>query len=242
MTDRPRMHSGETAAVDHPNAGAATEAGKSPVSGRGRRVAGQDPAKRDQIIEGAKRCFFDLGFEACSMNEVAAEAGVSKGTLYVYFEDKEALFAAICDRERGRTLNFARQGLDQAGTVEEALQTFGTVLTLRLTSTYVIRAMRMVLGVAERMPMLALRFFGSEPFSGVQILKDYLDSKVALGELEIADTELAGRQFIDLAMAGLFKRRLFGNMAEEPDPVQVAAIVRSAVEMFLGYYRPRNRG
>jgi AcrR family transcriptional regulator len=241
MTVSPKLHSGEKGAPDRPNAGTAAESALPAASGRGRRIAGQDPAKREQIIGGAKRCFLDLGFEAASMNDIAAEAGVSKGTLYVYFEDKEALFSSLCDTERGRILNFARQELDQAGTMEEALERFGMVLTSRLTSDEVIRAMRMVLGVAERMPGLARRFFGPEPFSGLQILKTYLDRKVAEGELEIADTDLAGRQFIDLAMAGIFKQRLFGSMPEEADPAQVKAMVRSAVEMFLGYYRRSGR-
>ena len=40
----------------------------------GRPAAGQDPAKRQQIIDGAKRCFLELGFEAASMNDITAEA------------------------------------------------------------------------------------------------------------------------------------------------------------------------
>ena len=250
MTASPKMHGGETAVLpgsadDGPpgtvHENVAADAAK--PHARGRRVAGQDPAKREQILDGAKRCFMNLGFEAASMNEICAEAGVSKGTLYVYFEDKEALFGSICERERTRMLNFARQELDQARDLETALTRFGTVLVTKLTSTEVIRAMRMVLGVTEQMPALALRFFGNEPFSGLEILKLYLDRKVAAGELDIGDVDLAGRQFIDLAMAGVFKRRLFGNMAEPPAPEYIAICVHGAVEMFLSYYatQPRAR-
>ena len=42
----------------------------------GRRVAGQDPAKRNQILDGAKRCFLDVGFDAASMNDITAAAGL----------------------------------------------------------------------------------------------------------------------------------------------------------------------
>jgi AcrR family transcriptional regulator len=204
-----------------------------------RRAAGQDPHKRRQIIEGAKRCFLKMGFEAASMNDITAEAGVSKGTVYVYFADKEDLFASLCDEERTRHLQFAQTQLEVAPNMEEALRRFGIALATRLTSTEVIRAMRMVLAVAERMPKLAARFFGPEPFSGLTIIKNYLDRKVAEGELEIADTDFAGRQFVDLAMAGLFKRRLFGSMPEEASPETIAAIVDTAVDMFLAYYRKR---
>lgn len=208
---------------------------------RGRRVAGQDPAKRQQIIEGAKRCFLKMGFEAASMNDITAEAGVSKGTLYVYFQDKEDLFAALCDGERARHLQFAQERLMQSASLEEGLFNFGVALTTRLTSTEVIRAMRMVLGVAERMPRLARRFFGPEPFSGVAVIKAYLDRYVAAGELHIEDTEFAARQFVDLAMSPFFKRRLFGSLPDELDRAEIERAVGEAVRMFVGHYGARTK-
>src|SRR5712675_3360256 len=61
--------------------------------------ADEDSAKRRQIIEGARRVFLAQGFDAASMGEIARVAGVSKGTLYVYFENKERLFDAIVSQE-----------------------------------------------------------------------------------------------------------------------------------------------
>jgi AcrR family transcriptional regulator len=55
----------------------------------------EDSAKRRQIVEGARTIFRVLGFDAASMGEIAKAAGVSKGTLYVYFKDKDELFQAI---------------------------------------------------------------------------------------------------------------------------------------------------
>jgi AcrR family transcriptional regulator len=198
------------------------------LSANGRRVAGQDPAKRQQIIEAAKVCFMRDGFEATSMNDITAEAGVSKGTIYVYFADKEDLFTSLCRGERASLLDFAQQELDASSTVREGLGRFGVALTTRLTSTHVIRAQRMVLGVAEKMPRLAASFFGPEPFSGLVILQTYLDRKVIAGEVDINDT--------DLAMAGLFKRRLFGTMEEEPPAETITYMVGKAVDIFLAYY------
>src|ERR1700751_3813698 len=59
----------------------------------------EDNAKRRQIIEGARTTFLEQGFDAASMNDIARTAGVSKGTLYVYFQNKEQLFQAICSEE-----------------------------------------------------------------------------------------------------------------------------------------------
>lgn len=202
----------------------------------GRRAAGQDPNKRAQILDGAKRCFLSLGFEAASMNEITSEAGVSKGTLYVYFEDKEDLFKALIDREKSAVMAAAKTQLEAGGTIPEALQRFGVYVTTRLTSEEVIRAQRMVLGVAERMPEVAARFFTGDSFSAHHILQEYLDARVAAGELNITDTDLASRQFLELSMASVYKRRLFGNLPEPMPLPQIERVVASGVAMFMKSY------
>jgi AcrR family transcriptional regulator len=202
----------------------------------GRRVAGQDPVKRAQILDGAKRCFMQVGFEAASMNDITTEAGVSKGTLYVYFKDKEDLFKELIDREKSAVMGAARRELEKPGTMAEKLHRFGAYVTSRLTSDEVIRAQRMVLGISERMPEIATRFFGSDAFSAHLILKDYFDAHVAVGDLVIDDTDLAARQFLDLSMSSVFKRRLFGNLLQPATPEHLAYVVDKAVDMFLTYY------
>src|SRR5438552_16855775 len=62
-------------------------------------VGDEDSSKRRQILDGARKVFMDLGFDGASMNEIARSAGVSKGTLYVYFADKSRLFEAIVGEE-----------------------------------------------------------------------------------------------------------------------------------------------
>ena len=61
--------------------------------------ADEDSSKRRQILDGASKVFMDLGFDGASMGEIARAAGVSKGTLYVYFADKNRLFEAIVEQE-----------------------------------------------------------------------------------------------------------------------------------------------
>ncbi|MCC6595535.1 MAG: helix-turn-helix transcriptional regulator, partial [Rhodanobacteraceae bacterium] len=59
----------------------------------------KDLEKRAAILAAAKRLFLDHGFEGTSMDSIAAEAGVSKLTVYSHFRDKETLFTAAI-RER----------------------------------------------------------------------------------------------------------------------------------------------
>ena len=62
-------------------------------------IGDEDSSKRRQILDGARKVFMDLGFDGASMGEIARAAGVSKGTLYVYFADKNRLFEAIVEEE-----------------------------------------------------------------------------------------------------------------------------------------------
>jgi AcrR family transcriptional regulator len=52
-------------------------------------------ARPSEIGKAALECFAERGFAACSLDEIAARAGVTKGTLYLYFPNKEALFKAV---------------------------------------------------------------------------------------------------------------------------------------------------
>ena len=54
-----------------------------------------DSDKRRQILDGALEGFLAKGYDAASMSEIARASGVSKGTLYVYFKNKEELFDDI---------------------------------------------------------------------------------------------------------------------------------------------------
>src|ERR1700759_1946070 len=89
------------------------------------RLAGkEDSSKRRQILDGARKVFMDLGFDGASMGEISRAAGVSKGTLYVYFADKSRLFEAIVEEETleqgGVVFN-----LDPARDVDATLHEFG---------------------------------------------------------------------------------------------------------------------
>src|ERR1700740_2399648 len=85
-------------------------------------VGDEESSKRRQILDGARRVFLELGFDGASMGEIARVAGVSKGTLYVYFADKHHLFEAIVEQENldyGRSVFNLAPELDPQTTLFE---------------------------------------------------------------------------------------------------------------------------
>ncbi|TDK39495.1 TetR/AcrR family transcriptional regulator [Rhizobium deserti] len=212
-----------------------TAAAKEVASSAGRFAAGEDPAKREQIIEGAKRVFLKLGFDAASMNDITREAGVSKGTIYVYFQNKEDLFAAMVDRERTVFLNAVRTALDGTEDIKTGLYEFGIAFVTHMTDEKVITAMRTVLGVRERMPVLCQRFFKG-PENLRTVMRNFLERHVVAGALSIDDIDLAAGQFLDLASGSFFKLRLFGTLEATPPREEMDRVIHGAVRVFMAAY------
>lgn len=202
---------------------------------RRRCPAGTDPAKRAQILEGAARVFIREGFEAASVAAIAAEAGVSKGTLYVYFEDKLDLFASVIRHMRDRLFGKLAAELARPGPLRERLRNYGRLLVRTLTSEEVVRAYRVMLGALEKAPALGA-YFSEGVEKGQAILSGALQAEIDRGVLRIDDVDLACSQFFELCQAGLFRYRLMGLMTMPPDDDEITKRVDAAVDMFMAYY------
>lgn len=203
---------------------------------RNRRVAGQDPDKRRQILDGAHSVFTAKGFDAASMSEIATAAGVSKGTLYVYFADKEHLFVALIQREREAQKAAIFDALNDDPDIARALRRFGEAIVTLLAGEFAVSAHRIVIGVAERMPDLGQEFYERGPRQGSYRLAQFLAEKVEQGLMSIDDTYLAAVQFLDLCQSTLIRPRLFNATREAPSAEEIGRVVASAVEMFLARY------
>lgn len=206
------------------------------ASPAGRFAAGEDPAKREQILDGAWRVFKQKGFDAASMNDITREASVSKGTIYVYFQNKDELFAALIDRHRAEFAHSMRDILAGTEEVRDGLWQFGDAFIHKVTCTDMIPAMRSVLGVIDRMPKLSQRFFVAAPNNVRVVLRDFLQHHVEQGTLVISDVDLAARQFIELATGTFFKMRLFGELNGETPPEEGDRVLSSAIDVFMAAY------
>ncbi|HET7850151.1 MAG TPA: TetR/AcrR family transcriptional regulator [Pseudolabrys sp.] len=195
-----------------------------------------DSAKRRQIIEGARAIFLARGFDAASMGDIAKAAGVSKGTLYVYFKDKDELFAAIvrgeCAMQAEGVFDFDPGDHD----VEAVLLRHGKAFVRAIADPGRLSSFRTVIAVAERMPDLGRKVYETGPAISIAKLAAYLRAQVDVGVLAIEDCEVAAAQFIESCHATILKPMLF-NFAAPPKPERVDHVVGMAVRAFLAAYR-----
>jgi AcrR family transcriptional regulator len=198
-------------------------------------VGDEDSSKRRQILDGARKVFMDLGFDGASMGEIARAAGVSKGTLYVYFADKSRLFEAIVEEEalgHGQVeFNF-----DPGRDVPTTLREFGHAYIALLCRPGGGSAIRTVMAIAERMPDVGRRYYERVLENTINRLAGYIEARVKAGELKIGDSQLAASQFMLMCQASLFLPFIF-QAAPAPSPERVKDVIDSATRMFLAAYR-----
>lgn len=196
------------------------------------------PAKRSQILAGAREVFADLGYERASVDLVAARAGVSKATVYNHFRDKRALFVASFLEDADELRDELKQVLSEApsGEVEQALQRLGEKLLGILLSRPIIVLWRHTMAVAGRFPDLGEALFECGPAVGYQLIGAYLKRWHDRGALRIPDPRSAAVQFHLLCQGELVTRARLG-VEERPSAELQRETVRRAVRTFVKAYR-----
>jgi AcrR family transcriptional regulator len=196
----------------------------------------EENAKRRQIIEGARAVFLAQGFDAASMNDIARAAGVSKGTLYVYFKHKEQLFEAIVEQECEAQAEGIFDLDPSDHDVETVLTRLGLAYIRFLCRPEKASAIRIVIAIADRMPELGRKFYEKGPARGIAQLAAYIAAQVEAGVLVVEDCEIAAAQLMEACQAMIFKSMVF-NFEREPNPQQIERVVRIAIAAFLAAYR-----
>lgn len=200
--------------------------------------ADDESAKRRQIVDGARQVFLAQGFDAASMGEIARVAGVSKGTLYVYFKSKEELFAEIvgqeCQAQAESIFDFDAQDHD----VDAVLTRVGIGYAQFLCRPGGASPLRTIIAIAERMPEIGRQAYETGPARGVARLSAYLQAQVAAGVLAVEDGEVAAAQFMDACQSTLFKPLMF-NFGTPPSPERIEHVVKIAVRVFMAAYAAR---
>jgi AcrR family transcriptional regulator len=199
------------------------------------RLAGdEDSSKRRQILDGASKVFMDLGFDGASMGEIARAAGVSKGTLYVYFADKNRLFEAIVEEETIEQSKIAFN-FDPGRDVPTTLAEFGQAYIQLLCRPRGGSAIRTVMAIAERMPEVGRRYYENVLEKTIDRLAAYLTVHVEAGNIAIDDRQLAASQFMLMCQASLFLPYIF-QAAPAPSEERITQVIDSATRMFMSAY------
>ena len=195
--------------------------------------------KRAAVLEAAAKVFLSGGYLGASMDEIADLAGVSKQTVYTYFSNKEALFAAMAsalsneanDRVHNNVAEFGEDDDLEGYLVGYAVRQLEVVLTPRI-----LQLRRLVIGEVGRFPELGAALYAGGPGRAIASLAATFERLADRGALSVHDPLLAATQFNWLIMSAPLNRTMLLGDGAIPSSKELREHAREGVRMFLAAY------
>jgi TetR/AcrR family transcriptional regulator, mexJK operon transcriptional repressor len=202
--------------------------------------------KRNAIVDAAKRVFLRQGYTEASVDAIAAEAGVSKQTIYNHFGDKEQLFRTVIrmaqsdaeaeawDAGADPALALLEDFIGDSDDLDRDLRLIAQ-RSVRFALREDIAALRrLIIAEAPRHPHLLDEWARRRPEVELALARA-IERQTRRGVLDVADAALAAHQLLLLVLVEALTRSFFGTRTL-PD-AEVDEIVDAGVTMWLRCYR-----
>jgi AcrR family transcriptional regulator len=151
-------------------------------------------ARPDEIIDAALAVFGESGFARAKLDDVARLAGVSKGTLYLYFDSKESLFREMV---RARVVASLAEAEDFArgyeGSARDLMVQLVRWMYTRIRGEPMIRISRLVQSELSYFPELARFYFDEVILRARRLVEEVLERGMAAGEFRLSTNGFAAR-------------------------------------------------
>ncbi len=200
-----------------------------------RRGRPRDPERCRRILEAARSHFHAHGLERASVEAIAADAGVSKMTVYSHFASKEGLFEAVI-RERTERVVGGLAGAEALDPKQpkKALLAIGEQFLALAREDDALGQFRSLYGAAGAQPEACRAFYRQGPDRLIGDLATYLRRASAAGTLKVRHPRQAADLFLSMFLGDGHIRGLL--MLDMPDDRENRALLREAVRVFMAGY------
>jgi len=174
-------------------------------------------ARPAEIVEAALSVFAEKGYAGTRMDEIARRAGVTKGTIYLYFESKEAVFKSLVRDSIGATLAGVTADLSGfQGSAKDLLHFALNAMAHLLTTSDRVVLPKIIIAESGNFPELA-RFYREEIIDkGIALMASLIERGIAQGEFRRVPVQHAVRLCIAPVLLGAIWRVTFGQFDSEP--------------------------
>ncbi len=162
--------------------------------------------KQEAILQGAVQVFLRSGYAGTSMDQVAAEAGVSKQTIYSHFQDKEGLFKALMERLTIRRFQAAFSDEALSGEPKVLLRQFAEIYLTKIADDNYIALFRLIFSESFRFPELAKLYGQTVIQQGRLFVADYFRRHPELG---FTDPEAIAQVFVGSLVSYVIAQEIF---------------------------------
>ncbi|MCS6765693.1 MAG: TetR/AcrR family transcriptional regulator [Candidatus Protistobacter heckmanni] len=179
-------------------------------------------ARPQELVAAAVCIFVEKGYAATRLEDVAAAAGVSKGTVYLYFANKQELFEAVVRENIVPIIDEAEEKIQHhTGPAVELLQMFIGGWAEKLDSSHLSGISKLMMAEASNFPDIAA-FYHQEVISRCRhLLWQMLERGVASGEFRPLNIEKTAQLLVAQMMFLMMWKHSFGVCVQQPiDPVE----------------------
>ena len=178
--------------------------------------------------------FAEHGFEAARLDDVAARAGVAKGTLYLYFDSKEALFEALIRNAVSPIMEqVAMAAAAPDASPAKVIETFFALFEKQVLGTNRKLLLRLILAEGPRFPAIAEFYYREVVSRGLALMRGVAERAVRQGEFATD----APVRYPQLIVAPLLVAVLWDGLFADIDPLNVGGLLRAHREVLAG--KPR---
>lgn len=192
----------------------------------------KDPkaARMNDILTAALEEFFQQGFAAARLDSIAERAGIGKGTIYLYFDSKEALFEAAVSSVILPVFEKAERFQASAGmSASDMLRMLLTTFYREIIATDRRRLLRLFIAEGPRFPRL-LEFYHREVIQrGVGAIRGLIALGIARGEFRASSAMDYPQVIIGPAIIGAIWKLLF----EEHEPLDLEGLCNAHLDVIL---------
>ncbi len=188
-------------------------------------------ARPGEILEAALDCFAERGFAATRLEDVAARAGVTKGTAYLYFRNKEELFKAVVVGYIVPAIERVEAAAESPGPVSDRIRGIAGVFLEKVLDSRFSAIPKLVIAEASNFPELARFYLDEVVGRGRRLIAGLLRRGIADGEFREVDVEHAVYCLIAPLMFSALWKHSLGPF--DGKPMDAAALIRCHVDLFL---------
>jgi AcrR family transcriptional regulator len=172
--------------------------------------------RRQAILSAALDEFFERGFKAARMDDIARRAGLSKGALYLYFDTKEALFAALLDTIAVPSIERIEAILASAPSLADGIRALTAFAPQVIDRTPLPRVLKVVIADAGNFPALAEQYRRAVIDRGLAALSGLVARSPGQGAIAEGDPQLAARLIIAPVLLSAIWKVVFERPGEPP--------------------------
>ena len=189
-------------------------------------------ARPEEILAAALDVFTDRGFAATKLEDVARRAGVTKGTIYLYFENKEALFKALI---RQTIVPVIAQGEELAksftGSARDLFERLVREYWRLVGETSLVGIPKLMMAEANNFPELARFYYEEVVTRGRRLMASVLERGIKAGEFRPVNVAVATKLAMAPVMHAVIARKAFS--ACMPDGFDIASYLDTHIDLYL---------